>query len=80
MKMIMVILSNAQADAVVEVLLEKGQRVTRLASTGGFLRQGNTTLIVGAEDSIAQDIQETVQQKASGALAIVLPLERYERY
>jgi len=80
MKMIMMVLSNSQADAVVEVLLEKGQRVTRLASTGGILRQGNTTLIVGAEDPAVQSILETVQQRAPGALAIVLPLERYERY
>ena len=78
--MILLVLSNAQADEVVEALLEKQQRVTRLASTGGVLRQGNTTLIVGAEDQAAPDILETVQQRAPGALAIVLPLERYERF
>jgi uncharacterized protein YaaQ len=80
MKMVVVVLANAHADEVVEALLEKGQRVTRLASTGGILRQGNTTLIVGAEEPVVATIFETVQQRAPGAVAIVLPLERYERY
>jgi uncharacterized protein YaaQ len=80
MKMVMVVLANAQADEVVQVLLEQGQRVTRLASTGGFLRQGNTTLIVGTEEQSVPGLVEAIRQRAPGALAIVLPLERYEHY
>ena len=80
MKMVVLVLSNAQADEVVEALLGQGQRVTRLASTGGFLRQGNTTLIVGTEEPAVPAILESVQQRAPGALAVVLPLERYERF
>ena len=79
MKLIVVVSSNAQADEEVEALLEAGYRVTRLASTGGILRQGNTTLIIGVEDHRVENVLEMVQQRAPGALAIVLPLERYER-
>jgi uncharacterized protein YaaQ len=79
-KLVIVVLSNAQADEAVEALLEVGQRVTRLASTGGLLRQGNTTLIIGVEEAEVGTTLETVQRRAPGALAIVLPLERYERF
>ncbi len=80
MRLVMVVLANAQADAAVEALLEAGQRVTRLASTGGLIRQGNTTLIIGVEEGELDRALQTVQTKAPGALAIVLPLERYERF
>jgi uncharacterized protein YaaQ len=80
MKMILMVLSPAQADNVVQILLERGQRITRLASSGGFLRQGSTSLIVGAEDQAVPGVLEAVQQQAPGTVALVLPLERYERY
>lgn len=80
MKMVAIVLANAQADEAVEALVEAGQRVTRLASTGGFLRQGNTTLILGVEDGAVDHVLELVRGKVPGALAIVLPLERYERF
>ena len=40
--------------------MDKGFGVTKLATTGGFLRAGNTTLISGVEDD-----------KLDGALAII---------
>lgn len=80
MKLAIVVLSNAQADGAVEALLKAGYRVTRLASTGGLLRQGNTTLIVGAEDKDMEEIMEILRKHASGALIAVLPLERYEHF
>jgi uncharacterized protein YaaQ len=80
MKMITMVLPPDQADDVVQLLLERGQRVTRLASTGGFLRQGRTSLIVGAEEQAVPGILEVVQQRAPGTVVLVLPLERYERY
>jgi len=80
MKLVVAVLSNAQADAAVEALLKAGWRVTRLSTTGGLLRQGNTTLMVGVEDNDVERVLETVRQRAPGSLAIVLPLERYERF
>ncbi len=80
MKMILLVLSPAEADDIVRLLLERGLRVTRLASTGSFLHQGNTSLILGAEEQAVPGILEAVQQRAPGSMALVLPLERYERY
>ena len=47
MKLIVFVCDDAHADASVDALVEQGFYVTRLATTGGFLRRGNTTLLVG---------------------------------
>jgi uncharacterized protein YaaQ len=49
MKLLIVILRDGDAGAVTERLVAEGYRVTRIASTGGFLRRGNITLLIGAE-------------------------------
>ena len=50
MKLILAIVSNDDSSAVSDALGKEGFQVTRLATTGGFLRVGNTTLIVGTDD------------------------------
>ncbi|NCB33294.1 MAG: transcriptional regulator [Erysipelotrichia bacterium] len=50
MKLIMAIVSNDDAASVSSALTKKNFSVTRLATTGGFLRAGNTTIIVGTEN------------------------------
>lgn len=50
MKLVLAIVSNDDASAVSSALTKDGYFVTRLATTGGFLRAGNTTMIVGTED------------------------------
>jgi uncharacterized protein YaaQ len=48
-RLIIAILRNADGEDVLQALLNEGFRVTRIASTGGFLRRGNSTLLIGAE-------------------------------
>ena len=79
MKLLVFVTEYSVADSTVDALVEQGFRVTRLASTGGFLRKGNTTLLVGVEDSGVERAIAIVRRIASGALAITLDLERYER-
>ena len=57
----------------------QGFRVTRLASTGGFLRKGNTTLLAGVEETAVERALAIARRTAPGALVITLDLERYER-
>lgn len=44
-----IIIQDKDSDGVVEALVQEGLSITRMASTGGFLRQGNVTLLVGVE-------------------------------
>ena len=79
MKLLVFVVESALADPTVDALVEQGFRVTRLASTGGFLRRGNTTLLVGVEENLVERALQIVKGTAAGALAISLDLERYER-
>ncbi|NOK59213.1 MAG: hypothetical protein GFH27_549283n326 [Chloroflexi bacterium AL-W] len=79
MKLLVFVVSDQVADATIDVLVEQGFGVTRLASTGGFLRKGNTTLFVGVKETAIEQANNAVQKTAPGALAITLDLERYER-
>lgn len=50
MKMIVAIISDMDNEPVSQALVQSGYRVTRIASTGGFLRRGYSTLMIGVED------------------------------
>lgn len=49
-KLIIAIISDADAQPVMDALIAANFRATRIASTGAFFRQGNTTLIIGVEE------------------------------
>ncbi len=66
MKLIVSTIQDQDAETTAHNLTEKGYRFTRVGSTGSFLRQGNTTLLVGVEDSQVQaiiDILEASSQR-----------------
>lgn len=50
MKLVFIIIRDEDGDAVLQALIDHGFRVTRVASTGGFLRRGNLTLMTGIEN------------------------------
>lgn len=50
MKLIITIVSRDDASAVMRELVKNKFFVTKLASSGGFLRSGNTTLMIGTSD------------------------------
>lgn len=63
MKLIYVIVRNIDSSYVTEALNKEGFYVTKLASTGGFLREGNTTLMIGTEESKVEDVINIVKEK-----------------
>ena len=46
----MAVVHGDDADVLVEALLRKEFRATKLASSGGFLRRSNATVMLGVED------------------------------
>ena len=71
MKMIFAIIDDAQSDDISQVLLSANYRVTKLATTRGFLRGGATTLMVGVDDdrvkNALQIIRDQVQESQDTA-------------
>ena len=87
MKMIVAILKDEDTEPVTESLVDFGLCVTRIASTGGFLRQGRSTLMVGVEtnkvdqaiDLINDNCAPTVEPIAKRAALFVLNVEHFEQ-
>ncbi len=55
MKLIIAIVRDRDADPVSRALTSKDFRVTLIASTGGFLRRGNSSLFIGVEDEKVEE-------------------------
>ena len=55
-KLVIAIISDADASPVIDQLTNRHYRVTRVASTGGFLHRGNVTLLIGVEEAHVQAV------------------------
>ncbi len=85
MKLIIAIIRDGDNDRVSNKLTEAGLRVTCIASTGGFLRSGRSTLLIGVEESRVEDAlailhSETTQTKGgteSKAVVFVLNVQEF---
>ena len=61
MKLVIAIVKDSDAMDVSDALVENDFRMTRIASTGGFLRRGNVTLLVGVEQEQLELLFATIQ-------------------
>ena len=61
MKLIFAIVSNDDSSKVSKELTKNRFSVTKLATTGGFLRAGNTTLLLGVEDEKLEHALEFIE-------------------
>lgn len=86
MKMIIVIVKDADAEQVTQSLTANNFRVTRIASTGGFLRSGVVTLLIGVDDErveagiqVVRDQLGKSEPKERRATLFVVPVQRFEQ-
>jgi uncharacterized protein YaaQ len=63
MKMIVAIMDISKSSIVSKVLLASNFRVTRMASTQGFLREGSATLMLGVEDNMVETALEVIRSQ-----------------
>jgi uncharacterized protein YaaQ len=78
MKLIFAIVSNDDASSVSSALTKGGFSVTRLATTGGFLRAGNTTIIVGTDDEKVDQCIEIIGNESKRRTEIVPSTASYD--
>jgi uncharacterized protein YaaQ len=74
-KLAIVIIEDTQVAEALNKLTANGFSATKLASTGGFLKTGNTTLIIGTDDQRVGQLLELLTR----ATVFVLDVERFER-
>ncbi len=78
MKLVLAIVSNDDASSVTSALNKEDFQVTRLATTGGFLRAGNTTIIVGVEKAKLDQCIEIIERECEKRTEVVPSSASYD--
>jgi uncharacterized protein YaaQ len=86
MKLLIAIVQDQDVINLIDELTEKEYRVTKLASTGGFLKSGNTTLLMGVEDENVSDVLDIIEANCktreitTSLLTVTMPGDAYIPY
>jgi uncharacterized protein YaaQ len=77
MKLIVAVIHDRDQKRTSEALLKAEFRFTKIASTGGFLREGNVTILIGAEAEEVETVLNIVNEscKTREQYVNVLPPE-----
>jgi len=73
-KLVTAIVHSEDAGNLVDALLEKEFRATRLQSSGGFLKQGNATILIGVEDDQVDAVLEIISASCHSRRQFVNPM------
>ena len=87
MKLIIAIVQADDASQVSNALLKAGFRVTKIASSGGFLRKGSATILIGTEDERVEEALQLIREHCAApaepaikrGTVFVIPVERFEQ-
>lgn len=74
MQLIFAVVQDKDVGRILDALVSKGLRATRLASTGSFLREGNTTLFVGVEDDQVDEVVQLIGGLGKARQRLVTPI------
>ena len=62
MKLMIIIISDTDSDSLMKSMLNEGYRITRIASSGGFIRRGSSTLFMGVEAGRVERARQLVRE------------------
>lgn len=65
MKLVVAIINNDDVNAVMSNLTQEGYSATKLNTSGGFLRSGNVTLLIGVEAKKVDDVINIIGKHGS---------------
>jgi uncharacterized protein YaaQ len=71
MKLVLAIVHDEDGPKVMEELNRNGFSVTKLCSTGGFLKAGNTTLLVGVDEEHLDAVIEVIKKKSRSRKQVI---------
>ena len=74
MKLVIAVIQDKDSNRLSNALVKEGFRATKLASTGGFLRSGNTTLLIGVEDERVDDVLSLIKTNCRVRQQLVTPV------
>lgn len=74
MKLIIAVVQDKDSPRLVESLIRAGYSATKLASTGGFLREGNSTVLIGIDDAEADKVLDVIKKTCRAREQLVTPV------
>jgi len=74
MKLVLAIVHSDDAGGLVNKLVEKDYRATRINTAGGFLKESNATILVGVEDTQVEDVLAIVRNSCQSRTQYVNPM------
>ncbi|MCX7840357.1 MAG: cyclic-di-AMP receptor [Anaerolineae bacterium] len=74
MKLVFAIVHNDDASKLTAALREKGHHFTLISTTGGFLREGNSTILIGVEEEKLEDVLHIVKANCITRTRYVNPM------
>ncbi|MED4126876.1 MULTISPECIES: cyclic-di-AMP receptor [Shouchella] len=74
MKLIMAVIQDKDSTRLSDALVKEDYRATRLSSTGGFLKAGNTTFLIGVEDDAVEEVMGIIQKNCRSREQVVAPI------
>ncbi|MBC7224093.1 MAG: cyclic-di-AMP receptor [Anaerolineae bacterium] len=74
MKLIVAVVNSDDSRDLVDHLVQEGFRATVISTTGGFLREGNATVLVGVEDEHVPQVLKVIRESCHTRTQYVNPL------
>ena len=73
MKLVVAIIQDRDTDVVLDTLTKRGIIVTKVATSGGFMRQGNSTLLMGVDETQVKLVTDLLRE-ASHRRKMFMPM------
>lgn len=74
MKLILAVVQDKDSSRLTDALGEENFKTTKLSTTGGFLKAGNTTLMIGCDDEYVDEALEVIRDNCSQREQMVAPI------
>ena len=74
MKLMIAVIRHKDVYNLMVALVRSGISATKLVSTGGFLREGNSTILIGVDDDDIESVLDIVKSTCSAREQLVTPI------
>ena len=74
MKLLISVVNSDDAHPLIDALMRDGYKATMISTTGGFLREGNATLLIGVADENVKDVLKIIKASCHSRTQYVNPL------
>jgi uncharacterized protein YaaQ len=86
-RLVIAIVQHSDSEKILRALTKENFRVTRIASSGGFLRRGKDTLLIGTSSDCVEDAKRIIRENSAPSIdpglkrvsIFVLKVNQFER-